>query len=343
MATFPWVFQQLGGDRRKLTLDKRDAPHGRPRQKPVVEETLKIRQAVTRYAGNRVPTRHIFGEMFDDFDIAGRFTNSFGGVNYAVDKRDFVKGFVADQQEVRISWGNLLSMRGLILEAKFGIESAGEIAYHLTVGVNDDELVDTSRDAGEPDPRTPKQFATEMAILLQNPIKSPDLPSMKGSVFDLLDTLVAGVNSATAAVLGIADQIEGFEKALVGDIRRFRAGLGQLKTAMLKLQRTYDLLTTDVALQTNAASEEMKFWSGQTATSLSVQNALFVLAQADRQARIAERGKIQALYEAKSGDTWERISLAIYGSPDRANDIRDANGIPSGSFPVAGVTYVVPV
>ena len=37
-----WTFTQLGGDKKELVLSGADAPHGRPRNKPVVRRGLKI-------------------------------------------------------------------------------------------------------------------------------------------------------------------------------------------------------------------------------------------------------------------------------------------------------------
>lgn len=331
--TYPWVFTQLSGDKKKLTLDNRDAPLGRPRRHPVVEDGAKIVQAVTRYAGNRVPTRHIFTDAVDDYELNGRFQDSYGGNGYAKRKRDFVKAFCSDHQQVQIEWGPLLFVRGTFVEWKFGIESEGQITYKLVIGIDEDPAYNMAKhERTDVAPPTPRDFAAAIK------------KAMGGSIFDTLDDIVSAVNEPIAGLVAIADQMESWEKQGIGSIRRFRAGLNQAQTAMVRFQATLDALQADTVQQTEYAKENIKFWSWQTERQFQTMLALRAVAEADKQADIAERGKTKGFVDAKPGDSWEALSRRSYdGSSDRAQDLRDANGAAAGAAPAAGTTYVVPV
>lgn len=340
---YPWVFEQIGGLRKKLTLAGYDAPFGRPRQKAVARDKIALRHAEVYYPGNPIPTRHVFGTKLEPWDLNGRFSDRYGGVNYASDKVEFIKAFVADAQEVRIRWGTVLAVRGLIESFDPGRESTSEVEWKMIVLMNEDELqprVNLFRDATE----TPSDLASRIESLMRGSLdaarKTP--VTLRGDIFDVIDSLVSAVNSATASLLAIADQVDSFEKASIGEVRRFRAGLAQARTAIIRLRVGYDNLQSGLAIQSDRAEDDIRFWSTQSGTSQSTLQALLALDDADRAAAIAERGKIRALYTGKTGDTWEGISIRVYGKADRAGDLRAANGIPSGAAPQTCTVYQVP-
>ncbi|HEU4729974.1 MAG TPA: hypothetical protein VFT22_18885 [Kofleriaceae bacterium] len=338
-----WRFKQLGGDQKELILAEQDAPHGRPRQKPIVTDAIEAREYTVYYDGNDEPTRHIFGNKFDDWELTGRFRDRAGGVDYARQKTEYCKGFQADNQPVSITCGNQISARGFIKRFAPGRESFGEVTWSMTVLIDADDFLPRSREKVDPSLPAPAFFMNQIGALLADLPKVPRVPdSLRGSLFDSLDSLVSTVNSALAIPLNISLQIQSFEQAFIGDIRRMRAGIGQLKTALVNFRTVYESLQADLALQSIRAEEMLRFSELQSATATATARSLAILADMDIAAAKAERGKIKGMYEAKTGDTWESASMRIYGSADRANDLRSANGVPSGSPPIVGAVYQVP-
>ena len=71
-------------------------------------------------------------------------------------------------------------------------------------------------------------------------------------------------------------------------------------------------------------------------------SALAAAQSTDRQAEIAQRGQAATRITAKAGDTWESLSIRAYSSPDKADTLRQANGVRYATPPVPGTSYVVP-
>lgn len=341
----PWVFRQLGGDKKELVLEGADAPYGRPRQKPIVEDGIDIREKRKWYAGNDVPTRHIFGVKYHDIELSGRWMDRNGGPGWAQEKSEFVKRFVADAQECRITWGDIISTRGLIRSFIPRRESREEVAWHMVVGIDADEILTAFAQRQDPAPVAPGKFVDNIGELLAKALKpSTEQPEQfKGSFAGGLDASIAGVTSAFASLVLLATSVSSFEQELIGDIRRFRAGIGQLQTALIIFRDGYQDFRNDLAIQGDYADDQLKFAGLQADSGLATLQALEQLIAADRAAAEAERGKIIGFYEAKEGDSWESIARYVYdGSASRAEDLRMANGIPPGAPPVAGGEYQVP-
>ena len=77
---------------------------------------------------------------------------------------------------------------------------------------------------------------------------------------------------------------------------------------------------------------------------MSSLEAIRLALETERLAAVSQQGSILGIYTAKESETWESISIASYnGAAGRASDIREFNGVASGSSPVAGTSYMVPV
>jgi hypothetical protein len=76
---------------------------------------------------------------------------------------------------------------------------------------------------------------------------------------------------------------------------------------------------------------------------VDLRRILALMAALDKQAEIAERGKLQSSYVAQLGDSWESISMKFFGAPDKAQSIRDANGAKYGAQPYPGSTLKIPL
>ncbi len=337
----PWVFSQLGGERKRLTLAGYDAPFGRPRQQPVVTDGVAIRHYTVYKAGNAKPTRHLFGRKFEPWDLHGRFMDSYGGPGHATARADFLKQFVDDQQELAISWGGVVSVRGFFESVQLDRESPAEIAWRLVVLIDQDNYltVPTQDVAG----LAPRDLSAQIAAALEEVVKVTSTPNLAFGSLDALTDIVDDINGATAQLGKIAEQMDSFEKELVGNIRRFRSAIHQVGTACRRMKSGIDNTRSDSAMQAQGAKEELEWAEAQAAAAVALLKVFLMLADADRRALLAERGKVKGTYTASTGDTWESISANQYQSGARANDIRAANGIPSGASPVPGTTYQIPI
>ena len=342
-----WVFQQIGGRAKTLRLDGWDAPFGRPRQKAVVEDGQEARSKRTYYSDNSEPTRHIFGLKFKDWTLNGRLMDRFGGFEgYARQKVEFIKAFQADLLPISITWGQEVSVLAFMASFTPHRESPGEIAYDMVIEVDADDLLSTATNLTQDvTPQAPAALADQMAgFLNQTIVPTADQPfGFGGGFISLLDSIVDSVQSTFASFVAVAQSMQSFEQALIGDVRRFRASLGQFKTSLIIFRDTYQDFRSDLALESEYADEQLSFSALQAASGESTLELMLRIAEADRAAAIAERGKIAGFYTAKDGDTWESISRAIYGSAGRANDLREANGVPPGAPPISGAAYQIPV
>lgn len=341
MAEF--VFKQLAGDRRELRLAGEFAPHGRPRRSPVVTDAVSVRNTAVYYPGNPVPTRHLFGTREESWTLTGRFSDRHSGDGFARYMTEFCKQFVAEQQRVSIKWAGIVGAVGLIESFAPGRESATEVAWSMTILVDEDTIRSSgSRFAAPKAYKPPGMTMSDITIMLNdaldNMLEVP--PSMKIGILDALGNLVGSINSAVASVQAAVDSIGEFQKALVGELRRLRAGIRQLRTSLIKARRSYEDLTAGLALQSSLASESIRFWDVQNTVLATTSEVLARLDELDREAKEAERGKVRAVAVARTGDTWAAISQRAYGSAGRAADIQAANG--ETGEPVSGTTYIIP-
>lgn len=341
-AAKDWTFTQLGPPFKTLILSGWSAPYGRQRQKPVVEDGIKIREATTYYPGfDGPPTRHVFGAQYTPWDLTGRFQDPVGGAGYAKSQTEYIKQFVLDQQPVRISWGDIASVNGFIDEFTPSREAEAQVAWKMHILVDEDLRADKGATANYV--RTPKSYLPLPADIasIAPPPPRPDAV-YKPSILEGLDNAVSSFNSAIANVVQITNAIDSFEKALAGDIKRLRAGIGQVRTAALNLGTTMQSIQTDAFLVRRLATSDIEGLGYLAKSTVSLTALLGKLAELDRQAEIAERGKASTSYVAQLGDTWESLSTKFYNAPDKAQKIRDANAIRGGGQPEAGRSYKIP-
>jgi hypothetical protein len=336
-----WRFEQLGGERRVLELADHAAPHGRPRQDPIVEDEIEIRENEVRYGGDEPPTRHLFGAAFTPWELNGRFSDWYGGQGFAKAKTEECRLFVSEQQQVLITWGETLSAVGLIRRFKPGRESVGEITWEMTILIDSDNYLGRLGKA-EP-PATPQSFTNRILLALTDLDELTEIPpTLTGGIFDALNSIISSINGIGAELNRAADQLDAFANAPFAALRRFRSGMAQLRTSLWKLRETYDGLTRDVALESRNAEQGQLFWDRQGGLGATMAQALSDIAKAERAATVAERGRIRGMVTAQTGDTWEKLALRLYGDASRAGEIREANGVSPGSPPVPGTAYLVP-
>lgn len=340
--TNDWVFVQQGGEHKALQLSGWAAPFGRPRQGTVVADGIEIRHSTTRYPGNPIPTRHLFGTKLDDFELSGRFMDSAGGKGFAQAKTEEVKQFVADQQEVTIRWSDVIQVTGFIEKFVPKREGPGDVAWTMTILIDKDDKAD--RPASTPLAQQGPQYLVRRIEPMVDAI-STDIPErnvLRGDILDLFDNAVSAVTTAFSYLADVSEQIDSFTRSALGTINRFRAAIHQFKTVGLQMRATIERVLPDDALATRRATEEQEWGDTRARFSANLALILAELADMDRQARVAQQGRIRAIVTGRQGDTWESLSIRVYGNADRAGELRDANDVASGEQPEVGTDYIAP-
>ena len=334
-----WVFRQLGGPNKRLVLSGWSAPFGRQRKAPVVVDETTIRQKSTYYPGtDAAPTRHIFGIKYEPWELNGRFMDTDGGKDYARRQVDFVKDFVRDQQQLSIAWGDILLVGGFIDKFAAARESEQHVAWKMHVLVDED--YGSLPASAQPSVVSPKTYLPDLAkVAVPLPTKPPIL---KPSLLDSLDNMVSSFNSAIANLVNIVNSVDSFERAILGDVKRLRAGIGQVRTAALTLRNTISSIQTNSLLISRSAGSDIQGLSYIAQTDVDLVRTLGRIAELDRQAEIAERGKATTSYVVQLGDTWESLSTKFFNSPDKAAKLREINAAKYGAQPEPGSSIKVP-
>ncbi len=340
--TNDWVIVQQAGERKVLQLTGWSAPMGRPRHSTVVSDGIEVRHSDTRYPGNPEVTRHLFGTKLDDFELTGRFMDSVGGKGFAQAKTEEVKQFVADQQEVTIRWSDIIQATGFIEKFIPKREGPGDTAWSMTILIDRDDKAD--RPTASPLAQQGPQYLVRKIEPMVSAISTDivDDHRLRGNILDLFDNAVSAVTTAFSYLADVAEQIDSFVKAGVGTVNRFRAAVHQFQTVALQMRATIERVLPDDALATRMATEEQQWADTRARFSSNLALILAELADIDRQARTAQQGRIRAIVTAKQGDTWESLSIRVYGSSDRAADLIEANLMASGEQPEPGTDYIAP-
>lgn len=344
--TSPWVFTQLAGSKETVTLQGYAAPFGRPRIKPVVTTGKQLRQSSKRYPGNSgAPTRHLFGTNQKDIELNGRWMDKHLGDLGALSLKRQLDAIIDEQQRVSVSWGDFLSYTGIIESLDVGWESQTECTWVMKV------LVDVDDFDGQvfiPTPSTsPRGFYDDVLEFVSNGFPSishrlSNLDALTGELFDLLDDAISSVNSVSALLVHTLSTIESFESATFAELQRLRAGVHQFKTAVLIMQGTIESITIDTMLLDRQAEDDIAWLTFQMQAMAQTVHLLGRMAALSLAAEEAERGKFLREYTAKTDDSWESISIAVYGDANGADRIRKANGIKYGDAPLAGMIYQIP-
>ena len=334
-----FVFIQRGGEKKELRLSGAFAPHGRPFQGPVVSDEISVRHAEVYYAGNSVPTRHLFGTKQEPWEIHGRFSDRIGGRGFCTRMVSYIKDFVADQHQVSVRWGAVVMVTGMIERFAPSHESEHDVAW--TMGILVDEDLKMNFRTSQPEASV-EHLVLNLEALIDEAWKDirERPPTMKVGLLDSLASLIGSINTLFASVAGIAQSIGDFERGLVSELRRLRAGLLQLRTAMITAQNVISNTRSDVALFSNSADDSLMFWNARGTTGVALLNAIAQTLEMEDAALRAERGRIRGTYVARNGDTWESIAAETTGSAERAKEVRDINGATGN--PVPATQYLIP-
>lgn len=344
-ATTPppqWVFTQLNSGK-QIILSGATAPHGRARKGTLLADGKKLRSAETYYDGsNSAPTRHIFGTKNNDIELHGRFMDRDlgpGGANAMAEKW---KQWVVDAEMATLEWGDNIVLTFLLDEFVPEREDAANIAWKMTLRVSVDTTTPPVATLVRP---TTSLVAPEFSYpstglpKLTNPIGF----SLNLGFLDLIGDLVDDVQQFTGQFVNLANQLGSLEAATASQLSRLRASLGQMRTAVTILQQTIDAVPDDFALSSDSASSTVGWGQYRSQAVVNLLQMQAAAAQTDRQIALAQRGKSSTSTVAKDGDTWEQISTQMFGSPAKADLLRQSNGARYGKKPKTGAKIQVPL
>lgn len=342
---FKWSFQQLGEPNKLLELEGYLAPFGRPRQKPIMKELIKSRVQSKHYPGsNRPPTRSVFGSNWEPMELSGRWmTKSIAGHFDANDLADNWTLFMRDEQLVRMAWGQILSYTVFIDELELGRESQHEIAWRMHLLVDSRDELTAFNNKIEPVKNvTDKIFEVNEFLANTKGFLLPNIPDLSFDFLDKLDFFAGQLNQFSAAMNKLAGQIDDLEKGTFSTLQHFRGAVTGFKTALLTIRDTVQDAGIQSAVAVHSAESDVRWAKYQADLDFQTSFILGQLAEMDRTAEILSKKDLGKVLTAEQGDTWESISTRATGGPDKASDIRSANGIEFGTPPTPGEIYLVP-
>lgn len=334
-----WRLEQLGGDRSVFELSGYSAPFGRARQGAVVKTGLKVRTERIFYPGSNSPTRHIFGTRENDWELHGRWRDRALGRGGAQAKLKAAKVFVADSQPIQITWGDVIVYTGFIDELEAGIEAENEVEWTFRISIDSDETTSGSLTITSP---IPGDLSATLGAMLDGITVAVAIPKLPGSLFDIVDSAVDTFRSVTSSLRATVNQFSSFKDATLAQINRAVAGVEDLRNAAVDLRETFISIPSDARGVGQRASDIVRLQVAQASVEDQIRQSLAAGAEIERGATVALVGRIRTTFIAADGDTWESISTRFYGTPDRAADLRDANGAAPGQAPTPGTTYLVP-
>lgn len=347
---FPWKFQQLyksGSNTDIKTLELADyaAPFGRPRKDPVITETIESRVTQVRYPGNSgAPTRHAFGVGWEETELKGRWmTKSLPGTTTAIDVADQWIEFIKDERDLRISWGSIASWSGFLKKLELGRESEHEIAWKMTILLDQKEDTQQARDLNIGRPALANDVSDlNFWIAAAGFSALPDANSLQPDFFEALDNIAAECNKASAALRAIVEQMDTYEKAAFSTIAHFRSVATGFQGSIVEMRGVVANAAIDSIVVARDAKSDIEWLTFQVQFDKGSAELMAILAVMDRNAELAGKGEPSKMITARSTDTWETLSLRATGSYSRAREIRDLNGAQYGQEPETGMSYLVP-
>lgn len=339
-----WTFTQIGGDRKVLKLSGYNAPFGRPRQKPVLIEKIHVEVQTTKYPGSKAaPTRHAFGSSWEPMELSGRWMTKYNpaGATAGGIAADWIR-YVQDEQQVRFSWGNVVTYTGFIQDLELARESEDEIAWKMLILVDANDDLRTSWNLEQP--TSISDNTTFLAAWVSAGLEDvqPILPDTVPQFLENLDFLLGNIRGFTANLVDLVGQFQSWEQATFSTIQAIRGVTANLMTGITDARNL--ILTTEIdsVLALRRAENDVRWWKYQTEFDVNSLNAFAILSEMDRELEIQSRQTLNRFIDAQDGDTWERLATRAGLGIDRAADIREVNGIRFGQLPEPGVTYLVP-
>lgn len=339
-----WTFLQIEGpedDRKKIVLSGWDAPFGRERKDPILKEVIKSRVQTTRYPGGTGQTRHAFGTNYESMELKGRWMSRHSETS-ANDMVDAWTAFVRDEKTIRVSWGNIISWQGFIEEIEFGRESKDAVSWRMRILIDD-------RDDQKKTKAPPKMGSSlpNLDKFIQNWVRKgklllePTLPDISPGFLESLDNLAAEINKPAAIMNKLANDVSNIEAKTYSTLQHFRGAVSQMRTAVNTIRETVLTTTVDAAMLVRTAESDLAWATYVSNLDFETYLVMERLAVMDRELEIAQKIDVARFITARDGESWESLSTRATGSPTKASDIRNLNGVRYGERPVAGAAYLV--
>lgn len=351
-----WEFRQVGPPNKVITLNAYQAPFGRLRKNPVIDTEFELRDSEVFYAGLRTPTRQIFGDKESPIVLHGRWSDKYLGSGGAVALLKEFKQFAADEVQITVKWGQIIAYIGLLHKVRGGIEDSANLAWEMSIKVDEDldlQKVVPSLDGIPQSVQTSVgDITSDLDSLVFNVMNNPLGDDLLPSFFDQLASLINALRNAEADFYNVTVDLQDYISATNEQLARLLGSLSAMETAVSNIQDAIDTATIDSIVYYRTAEVDYSWIDYKLQNDLAADSLLFELATMDKQVKLAQSGQNQVTVMAQDGDTWETISIKVYGQADGASTLRRANGVVTlrqangatyGQQPVPGKTYVVPL
>lgn len=367
-APIAWTFEPLGGpNTAPITLTGYNAPFGRPRKGAVVTTGYGLRASETYYNGSGPPTRHIFGDIHDHWELRGRWMDSVLGPSGARQMAAAFRVLIKSAVPCRMTWGSttggtFVVFTGLLLHLKVEMENDAQLAWSLTIAIDSDDStapgvapVDAASASdtaviffaqtgyqGMPIFPAPEAIG-EIALMI-----AMGLPGPKDILFPpgFIDTTTAVLTTCALVTQGfanIANAITGsVTTAPSADLHRLQSSANQVSAAWTNLSVALDDGRMDSAVADASCNSQTIWAATREADQAAIADMLALLATFALQVETALRQEVKETASAQDGDTWESLSQRHYGSIGKADLLRQANLVRYGSKPRPGQPLSIP-
>lgn len=347
-----WEFRQVrppnGAQQAKvITLNSYQAPFGRLRKAPVMDTEFMLRETEVYYAGLRTPTRLIFGDKEEPIVLKGRWSDKYLGQGGANDLALRFKQFVADSIQCTIKWGQIVAYTGLPYRLRIGREDGSNLTWELSIKVDADlallKVVPTLDGVPQSVNTSASNITSDLSQFVSGVENNAIVDDLNPNFLEQLASLLAAIRNAEANFYDATQNVQDYASATRDQLNQITGAITQLRTGIVNLQDAIDTVTLAGITFVRTADVDFEWFSYKSNSDLVSDSVLYQLATMDRQCLIAERGQNQVTTLAVEGDTWEIISIRVYGQADGANTLRQANGATYGQQPTPGFAYVVPL
>lgn len=339
-----WTITQQGGPKKTLTLDGYAAPFGRPRQQAVAKEVIKVSIQSTKYPGSKgPPTRHSFGYGWEPMQLNGRWmTRWLPAGQTAGGLADSWSAFIRDEQPVTLAWGNIVSYSGVIEELELSREGEHDIAWKMTVLVDQRTDVGAAVRAQQTVTVAQSTAFIDAFVNTSKQLAAPALPDMAPDFFEALDNAAGDLKRLTGQLSDLADTFSNIEKQSFSTVQSFLGVIANVQSALATLRVLVPTADIDAVLTIRRAESEVAWYQYQLDFDNESLNALSILADLKRSVELQAPTNNTRQITAQEGDTWEKLSTRAGNGPEGAGKLREYNGIRFGQLPEVGQVYLVP-
>lgn len=305
MSYETFFFEEIDGNKRKITLAGTEAPMGGPRRGAAFDLGGSVRKSEQFDPGSEAPNVHITGTTEHEIAVKGHFrdvlTGTAGG---ALARMAVIDSMRRAARPMRLVWGGILR-RGLLATAKFGAESDSDIPYELTFSIYDHGVNRRTKSR-----RIPFASIQNFAVIEPRLASVKALASLDGIRPDLSSGIFALYSQLTAPLAQIIALTEDFEDGIASTIDALRSVASQAKALML---RCVDLFAFLSAIDPNSASSAddaavRAAWTrAQMDALVNLQLAISEVQEVGVNAEIRASANSERIVTAAFGDTLETI------------------------------------